>query len=143
MRIILHAGANKTTEDHLLFSLRRNLNPHHQNNIALPPPKNYRRPLRQRKMQSNHTVPDADARDILLDVFLHGEPEECRTLYMGIPGFSWRPQRNNSEQYNLPARDQQFGTFCGTISRGSNASVRCLTQSRDIHSRYDGRGENR
>ena len=87
MRIILHAGANKTTEDHLLFSLRRNLNPHHQNKIALPPPKNYRRPLRQRKMQSNHTAPDADARDILLDVFLHGEPEECRTLYMGIPGF--------------------------------------------------------
>ena len=74
MRIILHAGANKTTEDHLLFSLRRNLNPHHQNKIALPPPKNYRRPLRQRKMQSNHMAPDADARDISLDVFLHGEP---------------------------------------------------------------------
>ena len=87
MRIILHAGANKTDEDHLLFSLRRNLNLHHQNKIALPLPKNYRIPLRQRMMQSNHTAPDADARDILLDVFLNGEPEECRTLYMGIPNF--------------------------------------------------------
>lgn len=92
MRIILHAGANKTAEDHLLFSLRRNLNPHHQNKIALPLSKNYRRPLRQRKMQSNHTAPDADARDILLDVFLHGELEECRTLYMGIPGFFGAPK---------------------------------------------------
>ena len=87
MRIILHAGANKTDEDDLLFSLRRNLNLHHQNKIALPLPKNYRRPLRQRMMQSNHTAPDADARDILSDVFLNGEPEECRKLYMGIPGF--------------------------------------------------------
>ena len=72
MRIILNAGANKTDEDHLLFSLRRNLNLHHQNKIALPLPKNYRRPLRQWMMQSNHTAPDADARDILLDVFLNG-----------------------------------------------------------------------
>ena len=143
MRIILHAGANKTAEDHLLFSLRRNLNLHHQNKIALPLPKNYRRPLRQRMMQSNHTAPDADARDILLDVFLNGEPEECRTLYMGIPGFFWRPQRNNSEQCTLPARDQRFGAFCRTVSRGSNASLPCLTQSRDIHSGHDGRGENR
>jgi hypothetical protein len=39
MSIILHAGANKTDEDHLLFSLRRNLNLHHQNKIALPLPK--------------------------------------------------------------------------------------------------------
>lgn len=92
MRIILHAGASKTDEDHLLFSLRRNLNLHHQNKIALPLPKNYRRPLRQRMMQSNHTAPDADARDILLDVFLNGEPEECRTLYMGIPGFFGAPK---------------------------------------------------
>ena len=92
MRIILHAGANKTDEDHLLFSLRRNLNLHHQNKIALPLPKNYRRPLRQRMMQSNHTAPDADARDILLDMFLNGEPEECRTLYMGIPGFFGAPK---------------------------------------------------
>ena len=43
-------------------------------------------------MQSNHTAPDADARDILLDVFLNGEPEECRTLYMGIPGFFGAPK---------------------------------------------------
>ena len=35
---------------------------------------------------------DADARDILLDVFLSGEPEECRTLYMGIPGFFGAPK---------------------------------------------------
>ena len=77
---------------HLLFSLRRNLNLHHQNKIALPLPKNYRRPLRQRMMQSNHTAPDADARDILLDMFLNGEPEECRTLYMGIPGFFGSPK---------------------------------------------------
>ena len=92
MRIILHVGANKTDEDHLLFSLRRNLNMHHQNKIALRLPKNYRRPLRQRMMQSNHTAPDADARDILLDMFLNGEPEECRTLYMGIPGFFGTPK---------------------------------------------------
>ncbi len=39
MHIILHVGANKTDEDHLLFSLRRNLNLHHQNKIALPLPK--------------------------------------------------------------------------------------------------------
>ena len=141
MRIILHAGANKTDEDHLLFSLRRNLNLHHQNKIALPLPKNYRRPLRQRMMQSNHTAPDTDAGDILLDVFLNSEPEECHTLYMGIPRFFWCPQRNNSEQYILPAGDQQFGAFCGTVPRGSNASVPCAAQSRDIHSRYDGRGE--
>lgn len=115
MRIILHAGANKTDEDHLLFSLRRNLNLHHQNKIALPLPKNYRRPLRQRMMQSNHTTPDADAREILLDVFLDGEHEECRTPYKGIPGFFWSPQINNSEQRILPARDQQFGAFCGTV----------------------------
>jgi hypothetical protein len=140
MRIILHAGANKTDEDHLLFSLRRNLNLHHQNKIALPIPKNYRRPLRQRMMQSNHTAPDADARDILLDMFLNGEPEECRTLYMGIPGFFWCPKRNYSEQCILPARDQQFGTFCGTVPRESNASVPCIAQSCDVHSRYDGRG---
>jgi hypothetical protein len=93
MRIILHAGANKTDEDHLLFSLRRNLNLHHQNKIALPLPKNYRRPLRQRMMQSNHTTPDADAREILLDVFLDGEHEECRTLYKGIPGFFGAPNK--------------------------------------------------
>jgi hypothetical protein len=43
-------------------------------------------------MQSNHTAPDADARDILLDVFLNGEPEECRTLYMGIPGLFGAPK---------------------------------------------------
>ena len=92
MRIILHAGVNKTDEDHLLFSLRRNLNLHHQNKIALPLPKNYRRPLHQRMMQSNHTAPDADAHDILLDVFFNGEPEECRTLYMGIPGFFGAPK---------------------------------------------------
>ena len=140
MRIILHAGANKTDEDHLLFSLRRNLNLHHQNKIALPLPKNYRRPLRQRMMQSNHTAPDADVRDILLDMFFNGEPEECRTLYMGIPGFFWCPKRNYSEQCILPARDQQFGTFCGTVPRGSNASVPYIAQSCDIHSRYDGRG---
>ena len=54
MRIILHAGANKTDDDRLLLSLRRNLNLHHQNKIALPLPKQYRRPLRQRMMQSNH-----------------------------------------------------------------------------------------
>ena len=125
---------------HLLFSLRRNLNLHHQNKIALPLPKNYRRPLRQRMMQSNHTAPDADVRDILLDMFLNGEPEECRTLYMGIPGFFWCPKRNYSEQCILPARNQQFGTFCGTVPRGSNASVPCIAQSCDIHSRYDGRG---
>ena len=65
MRIMLHAAANKTDEDHLLFSLRRNLNLQHQNKIALPLPKNYQRPSRQRMMQSNHTAPDADARDIL------------------------------------------------------------------------------
>ena len=35
---------------------------------------------------------DADARDILLDVFLSGAPEECRTLYMGIPGFFGAPK---------------------------------------------------
>ena len=127
---------------HLLFSLRRYLNLHHQNKIALPLHKNYRRPLRQRMMQSNHTAPDADARDILLDMFLNGEPEECRTLYMGIPGFFGAPQRNNSEQCILPACDQQFGAFCGTVPRGSNASVPCTAQCRDIHSRYDGRGEN-
>ena len=92
MSIILRAGANKTDEDHLLFSLRRNLNLHHQNKIALPLPKNYRRPLRQRMMQSNHTAPYADPNDILLDVFLNGEPEECRTLYMGIPGFFGAPK---------------------------------------------------
>ena len=143
MRIILHAGANKTDEDHLLYSLRRNLNLHHQNKIALPLPKNYRRPLRQRMMQSNHTAPDTDARDILLDVFLNGEPEECRTLHTGIPVFFWCSQRNNSKQCTLPAADQQFGAFCRTVPRGLNASVPCLTQSRDIHSRYDGRGENR
>ena len=140
MRIILHAGANKTDEDHLLFSLRRNLNLHHQNKIALPLPKNYRRPLRQRMMQSNHTAPDADACDILLDMFLNGEPEECRTPYMGIPGFFWCPKRNYSEQCILPARDQQFGTFCGTVPRESKAFVPCIAQSCDIHSRYDGRG---
>ena len=92
MRIILHAGANKTDEDHLLFSLRRNLNLHHQNKIALPLPKNYRRALRRQMMQSNHTAPASDARDILLDMFLNGEPEECRTLYMGIPGFFGAPK---------------------------------------------------
>ena len=102
MRIILHAGANKTDEDHLLYSLRRNLNLHHQNKIALPLPKNYRRPLRQRMMQSNHTAPDTDARDILLDVFLNGEPEECRTLNTGIPVFFWCSQRNNSKQALYP-----------------------------------------
>ena len=36
IRIILQAGANKTDEDHLLYSLGRNLNLHHQNKIALP-----------------------------------------------------------------------------------------------------------
>ena len=39
MRIILRAGANKTDDDHLLFCLRRNLELHHQNKIALPLPK--------------------------------------------------------------------------------------------------------
>ena len=82
----------KLTKIIFLFSLRRNLNLHHQNKIALPLPKNYRRPLRQRMMQSNHTAPDADARDILLDVFLNGEPEECHTLYMGILGFFDAPK---------------------------------------------------
>ena len=99
MRIILHAGANKTDDDHLLLSLRRNLTLHHQNKIALPLPKQYRRPLRQRMMQSNHTAPDADARDILLDLFLDNEPEDCRTLYMGIPSFFGAPKesvQNNS-----------------------------------------------
>ena len=99
MRIILHAGAHKTDDDRLLLSLRRNLNLHHQNKIALPLPKQYRRPLRQRMMQSNHTAPDADARDILLDLFLDNEPEDCRTLYMGIPGFFGAPKesvQNNS-----------------------------------------------
>ena len=43
-------------------------------------------------MQSNHTAPNVDARDILLDVFLNGEAEECRTLYMGIPGFFGAPK---------------------------------------------------
>ena len=65
MRIILHAGANKTDEDHLLFSLRRNLNLHHKDKIALPLPKNYRRPLLQRMVQSNRAAPATDARDIL------------------------------------------------------------------------------
>ncbi len=82
----------KLTKIIFLFSLRSNLNLHHQNKIALPLPKNYRRPLRQRMMQSNHTALDADARDILLDVFLNGEPEECCTLYMGIPGFFGAPK---------------------------------------------------
>jgi hypothetical protein len=72
--------------------LRRNLNLHHQNKIALPLPKNYRRPLRQRMMQSNHTALYADARDMLSDVFLNGEPEECRTLYMGITSFFGAPK---------------------------------------------------
>jgi hypothetical protein len=133
----------KLTKIIFLFSLRRNLNLHHQNKIALPLPKNSRRPLRQRMMQSNHTAPDADARDILLDVFLNGEPEECRTLYMGIPSFFGAPKRNDLEQCTLPAGNPQFGAFCRTVPRRSNASVPCLTQSRDIHSRYDGRGENR
>ena len=43
-------------------------------------------------MQSKHTALDADARDILLDVFLNGEPEECRTLYMGITSFFGAPK---------------------------------------------------
>ena len=93
-------------------------------------------------MQSNHTAPDTDARDILLDVFLNGEPEECRTLHTGNPGFFGAPKetiQNNA----LPAADQQFGAFCRTVPGGSNASIPCLTQSHDIHSRYDGRGENR
>ena len=50
-------------------------------------------------MQSNPTAPDADARDILLDVFLNGEPEECHTLYMGISGFFGAPKetiKNNA-----------------------------------------------
>ena len=104
MRIILHAGANKTDEDHLLYSLRRNLNLQHQNKIALPLPKNYRRPLRQRMMQSNHTAPDTDARDILLDVFLNGEPEECRTLHTGIPVFFGAPKETiqNNALYPQP-----------------------------------------
>ena len=100
MRIILHAGANKTDDDHLLFCLRRNLELHHQNKIVLPLPKNYRRPLRQRMMQSNHTAPDSDARDILLDVFLNDEPENCQKLYMGIPGF-----------FGAPTETVQNGTF--------------------------------
>ena len=133
----------KLTKTIFLFSLRRNLNLHHQNKIALPLPKNYRRPLRQRMMQSKYTALDADARDILLDVFLDGEPEECRTLYMGITSFFWCPQRNDSEQCTLPTGNRQFGAFCGTVPGRSNASVPCLTQSHDIHSRYDGRGENR
>jgi len=82
----------KLTKTIFLFSLRRNLNLHHQNKIALPLPKNYRRPLRQRMMQSKYTALDADARDILLDVFLNGEPEECRTLYMGITSFFGAPK---------------------------------------------------
>jgi hypothetical protein len=44
-------------------------------------------------MQSNNSAPDADAGDILLDVFLNGEPEECRTLYMGIPDFLVPPKK--------------------------------------------------
>ena len=83
----------KLTKIIFLFSLRRNLNLHHQNKIALPLPKNYRRPLRQRMMQSKHTALDADASDILLDVFLNGEPEECRTLYMGITSFFGAPTK--------------------------------------------------
>jgi hypothetical protein len=82
----------KLTKTIFLFSLRRNLNLHHQNKIALPLPKNYRRPLRKWMMQANHTALDADARDILLDVFLNGEPEECRTLYMGITSFFGAPK---------------------------------------------------
>ncbi|NDI04464.1 MAG: hypothetical protein EBY77_10090 [Rhodobacteraceae bacterium] len=82
----------KLTKIIFLFSLRSNLNLHHQNKIALPLPKNYRRPLRQWMMQSNHTALYADARDILLDVFLNGEPEECRTLYMGITSFFGAPK---------------------------------------------------
>ena len=133
----------KLTKIIFLFSLRRNLNLHHQNKIALPLPNNYRRPLRQRMIKSNHTAPDADARDILLDVFLNGEPEECRTLHMGITSFFGAPKRNDSEQCTLPTGNRQFGAFCGTVPRRSNASFPCLTQSHDIHSRYDGRGENR
>ena len=93
----------KLTKTIFLFSLRRNLNLHHQNKIALPLPKNYRRPLRQRMMQSNHMALDADARDILLDVFLSGEPEECRTLYMGIPGFFGAP-KETIQNYALTHR---------------------------------------
>ena len=97
----------KLTKIIFLFSLRRNLNLHHQNKIALPLPKNYRRPLRQRMMQSNHTAPYADPNDILLDVFLNGEPEECRTLYMSIPGFFGAPKETiqNNARYSQEIRN--------------------------------------
>jgi hypothetical protein len=55
-------------------------------------------------MQSNHTAPDTDARDILLDVFLNGEPEECRTLHTGNPGFFGAPKETiqNNALYPQP-----------------------------------------
>ena len=48
-------------------------------------------------MQSNHTAPDADARDILLDMFLNGEPENvarCRWVSLAF----WCPEtiQNNA-----------------------------------------------
>ena len=58
-------------------------------------------------------------------MFLNGEPEECRTLYMGIPGFFGAP-KETFRTMHFTARDQQFGAFCGTVPRGSNASVPCL-----------------
>ena len=75
-------------------------------------------------------------------MFLNGEPEECRTLYMGIPGFFGAPKETIQNNAFYPQAISNLVRFVELFPE-DQTHISCAAQSRDIHSRYDGRGENR
>ena len=80
MHIVLHAGAHATDEDRLIKCLLMNAEDFGRLGVAVPGPSRYRRLLRDTLHAMADGDPAPDAREVLLDAILEGDPPDRMIL---------------------------------------------------------------
>ncbi|MDG1130284.1 MAG: hypothetical protein P8N68_14425 [Paracoccaceae bacterium] len=80
MHIVLHAGVHATDEDRLIKCMLKNNEAFGKLGVAVPGPSRYRRLLRDTLHAMSEGAPAPDAREVLLDAILEGDPPDRMIL---------------------------------------------------------------
>lgn len=92
MRMVLHAGVKCSNEERLLQSLRSNKGILRQRQVSVPDPRNYRVILREKLNKLRQQEASEDARDVLVEFFLEGEPEDTNSIVLSNAFFFGTPR---------------------------------------------------
>lgn len=120
MQVVLHAGAHITDEDRLLKCLMSNQPLLADRGIATPPPRTYRRLIRDVLHAARLEGLSGDTREVLLDA-MDVEDEPAR-LILSNPGFFGTPKMAASHGQFYSAADKRMQIFA-EIFRGDELEL--------------------